>query len=67
MQSDFSTRAPMEERSAHDRFIESERALNALNHVGTPIAHATMRDVLGYAPVNRKDRRKAAKLLRGKK
>lgn len=35
-------------------------------HSRTPLPKKTAIDVLGYAPANRQDRRKAAKLLRRK-
>jgi hypothetical protein len=63
MNSDFPIRALMDEQSARERLLEREQALAALNRVGTPASVEAMRDVLGYAPQNRRDRRKAEKLL----
>jgi hypothetical protein len=64
MNSDFPIRALMDEQTPRERLIERERALAALNRVGTPVSKEAMRDVLGYTPQNRRDRRKAEKLLR---
>lgn len=66
MNREFSENALIAHQSAVERLIEGERALNALNRVGTPVSKAAMRDVLDYTPVNRRDRRKAEKLLRKK-
>lgn len=66
MNSDFPIRALMDEQTPRERLIERERSLAALNKVGTPCSIAAMRDVLGYTPQNRRERRKAEKLLRKK-
>jgi hypothetical protein len=66
MNSDFPIRALIAEQSAVERLNAGESALSALNKVGTPVSIEAMRDVLGYTPMNRRDRRKAEKLLRTK-